>query len=218
MSVLVTDISRYVKLEKSVGQSRWGKVEMKFAPLSSTFRPALALFALLPIGQALPQSGDWEAEAQKKVDALVKRHGTGTDLALQKHLLQLYEEDQAVQRKLFDAPADKQGEIRPSFDAVDQNTTAQLKEIVRKHGWPTIRLVGIKASQAAATILNHSRDQGLQREWIPRLSKLVEEGEIVGSDLGQKRRRAAALQSALRAHLWQQFETRRRGGSPNLPI
>jgi hypothetical protein len=133
--------------------------------------------------QAQSQSQDWEANAQKKVDTLIKKNGPGTDVILQKRLLEMIEEDQAIRRKLFQAPSDKEKELQKSLEAVDRKLTEELKEIIQKHGWPTIRLVGIKASQAAATILNHSVDHDFQRELIPELTKMVEQDEIVGSDI-----------------------------------
>lgn len=144
----------------------------------------IALFMTFGIAsQAQSQSQDWEAEMQKKVDALIKKNGPGTDLNLQKHLLLMIEEDQAIRRKLFQPPSDIEEGIEQPLEAVDRKLTAELKEIVQKHGWPTIRLVGIKASQAAALILNHSPDHDFQREWIPKLTKMVEQDEIVGTDL-----------------------------------
>ncbi len=158
---------------------------MRCVRLRSIFQAALAISAVLLIrGQAWSQSQAWEAEGQKKVDALIKKNGSGTDSVLQKRLLQMRDEDQAIRHSFIGAPADKQREIGPSVEEVDKKLTAELKEIVQKQGWPIIRLVGIEASQAAATILNHSPDLDFQREWIPKLSRMVEEDEIVGSDLG----------------------------------
>ena len=133
--------------------------------------------------QAQQQIPDWEAEVQKRVDALIRKNGPGTDLDLQKRLLQMVEEDQAVRNKLFQASPDKEKEIQQSLEAMDRKLTAELKGIVQEHGWPTIRLVGIKASQAAETILNHSPDHGFQRELIPKLIGMVEQDEILGHDL-----------------------------------
>ena len=149
------------------------------------FGAVIALFTAVLVGnQAWPQSQDWEVEAQKKVDALIEKNGPGTDLNLQKRLLQMMEEDQAIRHKLFDAPADKQGEIVQALEEGDRERTAELKEIIQKHGWPTIQLVGIKASQAAAGIFNHSPDHEFQGKMLPQLTRMVEQEEIVGSDLG----------------------------------
>ena len=150
-------------------------------------RSAMAVFVFIIAGSYLPlRSQDWEAEGQKKADALIKKNGSGTELKLQKRLLEMKEEDQAIRHKAFNAPVDKvkENELFKDMEAVDRKLTAELKEIVQKYSWPTIRLVGMQASQAATLILNHSPDHDFQRELLPKLSKMVEQDEIVGSDLG----------------------------------
>lgn len=66
---------------------------------------------------------------------------------------------------------------------VDTRLTRELKAIVAAHGWPTISLVGIEASQAAALILIHSPDHDFQRRLIPELERLVKDKKIVGADV-----------------------------------
>jgi hypothetical protein len=84
-------------------------------------RAAVALFVFFLIGGlARSQSQDWPSEVQKKVDAIIKKIGPGTNLELQIRLLQMEAEDQAIQRKYFDPPTDKQREIALSMDATDQ--------------------------------------------------------------------------------------------------
>lgn len=144
----------------------------------------IALCIALSIGsQAQQQAPDWEFKVQNRVDALIAKNGSGTDSDLQERLLQMVEEDQAVRNKLFQASPDTEKEIQQSLEDMDRKLTAELKGIVREHGWPTIRLVGIKASQAAETILNHSPDHDFQQELIPKLIEMVEQDEILGHDL-----------------------------------
>jgi hypothetical protein len=161
-----------------------GTVKRKWQMLIGS---AMAILVFIIAGSYLPlRSQDWEAEGQKKADALKKKNGSGTELKLQKRLLEMKEEDQAIRHKAFDDPVDnvKKDELFKDMEAVDRKLTAELKEIVQKYGWPTIRLVGMQASQAATLILNHSPDHDFQRELLPKLSKMVEQDEIVGSDLG----------------------------------
>jgi hypothetical protein len=151
-------------------------------------RSAIAIFVFIIAGSYLPlRSQDWEAEGQKKADALIKKNGSGTELILQKRLLEMKGKNQAIRHKAFDAPVDeaKEDELFQGYGGSDRKLTAELKEIVQKYGWPTIRLVGMEASQAAALILNHSPDHEFQRELLPKLSKTVEQDEIVGSDLAR---------------------------------
>src|SRR6266702_8368178 len=65
----------------------------------------------------------------------------------------------------------------------DAALTLQLREIVATRGWPTFRLVGVDGSGQAMLILNHSSDHAWQREMLPQLEKLAENGEIDGSAL-----------------------------------
>ena len=65
----------------------------------------------------------------------------------------------------------------------DEQLTAQLKRIDSESGWPTIALVGAKASEDAMLILIHTSDHAWQRTVIPRLEKLADNEQIVGSGL-----------------------------------
>jgi hypothetical protein len=146
----------------------------------------MAVFVFTIAGGFLQlRSQDWKTEIQKKANALKIKNGSGTDLNLQKRLLEMMEEDQAIRHKVYDVPADKakEDEQFKDMEAVDRKLTAELKEIIRKNGWPTIRLVGADASQAASLILIHSLDRDFQREMLPTLSRMVEQDEIFGSDV-----------------------------------
>ena len=64
-----------------------------------------------------------------------------------------------------------------------EHSTADLKRIVSKNGWPTIALVGLPASENANLILTHSQDHNFQRKLIPKLQQLAEDGKILGSSV-----------------------------------
>jgi len=66
---------------------------------------------------------------------------------------------------------------------VDKQLTAELKEIVARHGWPTIAMVGMDASNAAMTVLTHTPDHAWQRSMLPMLEELAAKGKIDGSAL-----------------------------------
>ncbi len=65
----------------------------------------------------------------------------------------------------------------------DGELTAKLKIIVSEKGWPTISMVGGKASEGAMLILIHTSDHAWQRAMIPRLERLADSDQIVGSGL-----------------------------------
>ncbi len=65
----------------------------------------------------------------------------------------------------------------------DEELTAKLKTIVSDNGWPTMSMVGVKASEYAMLILIHTSDHAWQRAMIPRLERLADNDQIVGSGL-----------------------------------
>lgn len=58
-----------------------------------------------------------------------------------------------------------------------------MKTIVAAHGWPTIALVGIDASNGALLMLTHSHDHAWQLSLLPQLEKLANTDKIDGSAL-----------------------------------
>lgn len=142
-------------------------------------KASIVLITLLCLGvQSLAQ--DWEAARQKRVDSLVQKNGPGTNQELKKRLLEMKEEDQAIRARLVNAPPERQNKIEKEMETIDRKLTAELKEIVRQHGWPTMRLVGKEGSQAASLILIHTADHDWQRECLSGLTRMVEQQEIIG--------------------------------------
>jgi hypothetical protein len=109
---------------------------------------------------------------------LIKRNGPGTDPALRAMLKKMDATDQEARGA---------GTGHPTYTAktaaVDLQLTAEMKEIVARHGWPTIAMVGVEASNDAMTILTHTPDHAWQASLLPRLEKLSAEGKIDGSAL-----------------------------------
>jgi hypothetical protein len=66
----------------------------------------------------------------------------------------------------------------PATD-VDRKNTARLKKIIKKIGWPTIQLVGKKASNDAFLIVQHSDlDPKFQEKMLELIEPLAKEGLI----------------------------------------
>ncbi len=66
---------------------------------------------------------------------------------------------------------------------MDLKLTAELKEMVARHGWPVIAMVGYDASNDAMAMLTHTPDHAWQASLLPRLERLAGEGKIDGSAL-----------------------------------
>jgi hypothetical protein len=130
------------------------------------------------------QLSRWEAEADARYRTLTKKYGTGKNKVLREKLIQMGIEDQSVRKWMMTLPQSQwTSAMGEEQRQTDLRLTAELKEIVRKYGWPTIPLVGVKASDSAMLILVHSPDHKWQKSMIPTLTALVNKGEIAGPDL-----------------------------------
>jgi hypothetical protein len=75
-------------------------------------------------------------------------------------------------------------EAMAGLQAVDEENTSWLREVVREHGWPKRSDVGDPAAHAAWLLVQHSdRDQAFQRECLDLLAEAVAAGEAFGTDL-----------------------------------
>jgi len=127
-----------------------------------------------------PDGGDavWMNDMAARHAELIKRNGPGTDAALRDKLIAMYARDQEARGVGTGKPA-----YTAKTAAVDVKLTAELKEIVARHGWPVIAMVGYDASNDAMAMLTHSPDHAWQLSLVPKLEKLAGEGKIDGSAL-----------------------------------
>ena len=127
-----------------------------------------------------PDGGDavWMNDMAARHAELIKRNGPGTDAALRDKLIAMYARDQEARGVGTGKPA-----YTAKMAAVDVKLTAELKEMVARHGWPVIAMVGYDASNDAMAMLTHSPDHAWQLSLVPKLEKLAGEGKIDGSAL-----------------------------------
>lgn len=105
------------------------------------------------------------------------------DPALQKALLELREQDQNALR---------QNVPEPALREIQHATKAKLQAIVRRHGWPTLSMVGNDAAQGAWLIVQHADDDlAWQRDMLARMEALMPSGEVRKSDIAYLRDRVA---------------------------
>ena len=129
-------------------------------------------------------TADWEQRLAARHDELVAKNGPGTDTSLRGQLLRMGDEDQKARGFANGKPIDpNKVTVAPDLDKIDGRLTAELKQIVGAHGWPTISLVGINASNDAMLILIHSADHAWQSELLPSLEQLAKADKIDGSGL-----------------------------------
>jgi hypothetical protein len=123
-------------------------------------------------------------EPQKPPEARQEQQtANGSDEALRRHLLAMQKADRTIRDRILVLSPEKQASMAPALESTDEKLTGELKQIVAQKGWPTISLVGRDASEAASSILLHSRDRDFQKALLPQLEKLVDEGQIAGSNV-----------------------------------
>ena len=165
---------------------------MPRAPFLASFLPAFGAL-LLPAATAAPAPAQtttapepaWQANLTARRQQLIASNGPGTDAALRTDLLTMRDQDQTA-RGLRPAPGAAPGQspaIATNLTAIDAALTAHLKTIVQQHGWPTIALVGIDASDAAMLLLTHTADLAWRRSLLPQLENLADLGKIDGAPL-----------------------------------
>ena len=145
------------------------------------FRPLVLLVSislLAPFSLYAQQPTGWAADAAKRHQELIDKNGPGTDAALRDRLLRMRDADQSA-RGVGAAKV----QIAGNLAEIDAQLTAGLKEIVGKSGWPTIKLVGIDASNGAMLVLTHTQDHAWQLSLLPLLEKLADEDRIDGLPL-----------------------------------
>ena len=105
---------------------------------------------------------------------------TETD-ALKTELIAMADRDQELRTKGMDEglSSEDRADFARQCGEADQVHTARLKEIVDRHGWPTISMVGKDASFAAFLLVQHAdRDPAFQARCLPMLEAAAEQGEV----------------------------------------
>jgi hypothetical protein len=94
------------------------------------------------------------------------------DLATEFH--RRAEQDQTARRHLLETGA------AADLIRVDADNTAWLKQVIARHGWPGIALVGEQGADEAWLLAQHAdRDPDFQREALGLLQKAVEAGDAL---------------------------------------
>lgn len=132
--------------------------------------------------RADPRWAPWLARFDADVAAWEQTLG---DAALRRELLALVVEDQAARAAMikdWSDPAAKAA-AEAAVDAIDRRSTARLKEVVARHGWPSFALVGEDGAHAAWLLVQHADlDPAFQKECLAKMQPLVERAQASGID------------------------------------
>ena len=114
------------------------------------------------------------------------------DQKLREELLAMMKDDQDARLKFMEW-MNKQGSSNTAalknssapemkaLEAIDQKTTARMKEIVDKRGWPGKSLVGTDGAHAAWLLVQHAdKDRAFQQKCLGLMQPLAAKGEVSG--------------------------------------
>lgn len=102
--------------------------------------------------------------------------------ALQAELLELRRIDQGALLDKTLAPG--------ALEKLQDANTERLKDIVQRHGWPTLSMVGNDAAQGAWLVVQHAdKDRAWQRQALALMEALVPANEVRKTDVAYLRDR-----------------------------
>ena len=139
---------------------------MKYPPL----RTLLLLASLACLAPAAPAQSPW-AQGQ----APVKNE------ELRRELLLMLQEDQAVRAPFMEGRQPTEAELSVMRER-DEADTKRLAEILKEHGFPGVRLVGVDGTRAFVTMLLHSPSLELQKRALPHVERAARRREIPPDD------------------------------------
>jgi hypothetical protein len=108
---------------------------------------------------------------------------TITQLRLRAELLDLLRNDQAIRNEMIRHGANVTDPVLVAREAViDAASTARMKEIVKRYGWPGQALVSRDGEAAAFLLVQHSPDFTFQQAMLPLVHRSYEAGKISAWD------------------------------------
>lgn len=103
--------------------------------------------------------------------------------ALKDELIKLSHEEHDLFEKLATSGelADYKDEVHPELKIVFERNTKRAKEVLEKHGWPSLSQVGEEGSTAIYLIVQHSvLDEAFMQSCLPLLEESVKKGDAHG--------------------------------------
>ncbi len=104
--------------------------------------------------------------------------------ALARELIEMAADDQQVRKELArhlqeSGAVEVPSQLQQRLHKIDSRNLARMKEIVAEHGWPTHRLVGPTASEAAWLLVQHGdAAPDFQRHVLELITPLVRTGDV----------------------------------------
>jgi hypothetical protein len=102
-----------------------------------------------------------------------------TQPVLREELLTMGREDQAIRNQRIQNGSDVSDKaIEQRSVAIDAHSTARMKEIVKRYGWPGPELVGRDGADAAFLLIQHSPELAFQQAMLPQVRRSYQSGNL----------------------------------------
>ena len=143
-----------------------------------------------------------------------------TNGKLSKEIKKMAEIDQKCRFKLikFIKQNNNVGKLWKKVSDMDKRNTKKMKEIIKKHGWPTFSLVGKKSSNFAWLLIQHSsHDLEFQEKCLLRLRNALKNNDVSPKNIAYLTDRIRILKNKPQL-FGTQFKTDASGNSIPFPI
>ncbi len=133
-------------------------------------------------------------------------------------LITMMEEDQRLLQQLFNSGELPSESYHPRMKALHEHNASRLKEIIGRHGWPGISLVGEEAAKAAWLVAQHSvSDPAFMADCAGLLEDAVAREDVAGWQLAFLQDRVRTL-SGKPQYYGTQFDVDENGWPIPFPI
>jgi hypothetical protein len=142
---------------------------------------ALLLLAALACPAHAARAQEEEEGELHRLSQWAERPGPVQNEELRRELLQMLKEDQAVRAFQNEGRGPNEAEARAMRER-DEADTKRLSEILDRHGFPGVKLVGIGGTRAFITMLVHSPSLELMKRALPHVERASRRKEIPPDD------------------------------------
>ena len=148
--------------------------------MKHTALSALLLLAALACPASAARAQD-EGGEMRRLARWAERPGPVQNEGLRRDLLEMLKGDQAVRAFASEGRQPTEAEVR-AMNERDAADTKRLSEILERHGFPGVKMVGISATRAFITMLVHSPSPELMKRALPHVERAARRKEIPPDD------------------------------------
>ena len=148
--------------------------------MKRTALSALLVLAALACPARAAQAQEEDSEV-RRLSRWAERPGPVQNEGLRRELLQMLKDDQAVRAFQMEGRSPTGAEGRAMRER-DEATTKRLSEILDRHGFPGVKMVGIAGTRAFITMLVHSPSLELLKRALPHVERAARREEIPPDD------------------------------------